>query len=125
MRAARPVLSALLALVLLAQTGWAAAHCLAMAAPAGHAVEICSPDGIRTIRVSDDGTALPETAPHAGDGFCAACPLSDAPALPAPPILAGPAWTVSDAAPYAGRAPAFRPPPRAPPYAQRAPPTFA
>lgn len=123
MRGARPVLSALLSLVLLVQTGWAAAHCLIVVARAGHAVEICSPDGVRTIRVAEDGSALPETPAQAGDGFCAACPAITVPTLPAAPGLSAPAWIAIAAALVP--AAILRPAARAPPYAPRAPPTFA
>ncbi|WP_376088500.1 YcnI family protein [Roseomonas sp. CCTCC AB2023176] len=122
MRAVRPVLTALFALVLLVQTGWAAAHCLAMAAPAGHLVEICSSDGTRVVRMTADGTVLPEAPPHAEPGFCAACPLLAAPALPTPPTLSEPAWTVAEVPVPIAAARGLRPAARAPPYAPRAPP---
>lgn len=124
MRRLRLALSALLALVLLTQSGLAAAHCLAMAAPAGHAVEICSPDGLRTVRVAEDGTALPD-APRMDEGFCAACPLLAAPALPAPPVAATPAPGVLAEVAVPAPAAVPHPPARAPPYAPRAPPAFA
>lgn len=122
----RTLLIRLLAAVLLLQSGVAVAHCLrGMATSDGLVVEICSPDGMRSIRLDANGEPVADQAPAAGSGFCPACHGLPAVDLPEPPRLASPAWlgtsvTWQDRAEHR-----LRPPARAPPYATRAPPVTA
>lgn len=125
---ARPArhLAIALALLLAAQWTVAFAHCLAplIAGAGGHAIEICTPDGLRSLVLGEDGQ--PDQPPAPGEsarhGVCplclgAAAPGAEGPALPAarihylltvPPRVAG-----------LPSAPARAPPqqPRAPPIA--------
>ncbi len=122
----RPFLIRFLAAVLLLQSGVAVAHCLrGMGAAEGMLVEICSPDGMRTLRLDAAGEPMADHAPAAGSGFCPACHGLPSVDLPEPPRLAGPAWlgTPITWAPAPGDG--WQPPARAPPYATRAPPVTA
>ncbi|MFC7475840.1 DUF2946 family protein [Dankookia sp. GCM10030260] len=116
-----PALRLLLTLLLSLQWGTAFAHCLAplAATAAGHAVEICSADGIRTLVIGEDGQPqAPEQ--HAHDS-CPLCPGSAAPGPAAP--AAGAAALRYFAAGLAPRAAGLPPSPaRAPPQQPRAPP---
>jgi len=94
-------------------------HARALAAFGGAvAVELCTPSGMRTVLVGEDGAPIERerAGPH--------CELCQAPAaiVPEASVANGPATApVADAAPP-GRAglPPF--PPRAPPQQPRAPP---
>jgi len=70
----RPLLIRLLAALLFMQSGVAAAHCLrGMSAGEGMLVEICSTDGMRTMRLDATGEPNPmEPASQAG-AFCPVC----------------------------------------------------
>ncbi|WP_426956660.1 DUF2946 family protein [Muricoccus radiodurans] len=116
MRATRPVLSFLVALLLAMQSAMAAAHCLSMAASPGGAV-ICTPEGLRHAPLPGE----PAGAEHAGDA-CFACPLLAPPVLPGPPQVSAPAWIGSVEPPSVRGAAVWLPPARAPPYAPRGPP---
>ncbi|WP_372618467.1 DUF2946 family protein [Falsiroseomonas sp.] len=118
----RPLLTALLATLLLLQWGTAFAHCLKLAAPAATlAVEICTTEGLRQV-------ALPlEEHGHdpghvAAAGLCPACQGPAAAALPAPPVtLAPPVLLAQSADPPRPSSPAPGPtPPRS--CQPRAPP---
>ncbi|MFC0407499.1 DUF2946 family protein [Roseomonas elaeocarpi] len=117
-RPARSTL-ALLALLLLVQWGGGLLpHLRAMAAEhVGHAsgqtVIICSPTGLRTIRLDDDGKPARPSPPLTAcctlcQGPMAGAELSPPPALPAPSVT-----LVSERGPgVAGQVLFFRPPPR-------------
>ena len=109
----------ILALVLCLQSGLAMAHCLRMAAPAGHQpfqVEICTADGIVLLDLAD-----PEDGPGTHDsqhaGFCLVCHALPDVALPAPAELPAPRVTlmampplpIHASAPLGARAPPYRP----------------
>lgn len=118
----RPLLIRLFAALLFIQSGAAAAHCLrGMAAGEGVLVEICSADGMRLMRL--DGETAPE--PGTGSGFCPVCHGPPSVALPAPPILATPAWADAPFVWNAHGADFPCPAARAPPYLTRAPPVIA
>lgn len=126
MSSLRSLLIRLLAAVLLLQSGVAVAHCLrGMGGSEGLVVEICSAEGMRTIRLDANGEPLADHAPAAEGGFCPACHGLPAVDLPAPPRLSSPAW-LGEAVNWA-MAPGdgWQPPARAPPYATRAPPVIA
>jgi hypothetical protein len=122
----RSLLIRLLAAVLLLQSGVAVAHCLrGMGAGEGMLVEICSTEGMRTIRLDANGEPAADHAPGGESGFCPACHGLPAVDLPAPPLLSTPAW-LGEAVSWA-MAPGdgWLPPARAPPYTTRAPPVIA
>lgn len=122
----RSLLIRLLAAVLLLQSGVAVAHCLrGMGAGDGLVVEICSPEGMRSIRLDANGEPMADHAPAAESGFCPACHALPALDLPEPPQVSTPAW-LGEAVTWA-MAPGdgWRPPARAPPYTTRAPPVTA
>ncbi|MGG5821145.1 hypothetical protein [Falsiroseomonas sp. HW251] len=119
----RPVLTSLLAALLLLQWGTAFAHCLQLGlklAPAeAFALEICTPDGIHRVVLEDEGgerKALPAAV-------CPACLGPAAFALPPPPVaLAAPVQLAQSADPPP--APPSSPRPAPTPHCQpRAPPT--
>jgi hypothetical protein len=113
-----PALRLLLVLLLSVQWGMAFAHCLAPLAAGGHAVEICTADGLRTVLLDADGQdGTPAPAQH---DSCPLCPGAAAPG-PAAPAVAAVAirYAVLVPPPVAGRPPA---PARAPPQQPRAPP---
>src|SRR3954468_12787591 len=116
-----PAIRVMLLLLLSMQWVTAFAHCLApLAAEAGgHAIEICTGEGMRSLVLGEDGQPQ-APAPHAHDS-CPLCPGSLAPAPQAPAGAALPArWSLAALAPRrAGLPPA---PPRAPPQQPRAPP---
>ncbi len=119
----RSLLIRLLAAVLLLQSGVAVAHCLrGMGAGDGLVVEICSADGLRSIRLDANGEPMADHAPAAESGFCPACHGLPAVDLPAPPLVSTPAWLGDSIAWAPSPIGTLRPPARAPPYATRAPP---
>lgn len=112
-----PLLTVVLALLLILQWGGAFAHCLA-ALGAGDGIEICTADGIRVLHLDAGGQPLsPDMAAHDS------CPLCPGGAAPVPPAPSLPALRVAYAplsVPLkAGMPPA---PARAPPQQPRAPP---
>jgi hypothetical protein len=112
-----PLLTAMLALLLMLQWGQAFAHCLA-ALGSGTGIEICTADGIRILHVDADGQpAGPAGAMH---DSCPVCPGGEAPAAPEPGL---PALRIAYApAPAPSRAGLPPAPARAPPQQPRAPP---
>ncbi|MBP0443250.1 DUF2946 family protein [Roseomonas sp. SSH11] len=120
MRPTRSLLARLLAVLLLMQwAGAALPHARAMAAMgSAMAVELCSPSGMRTILVDQNGQPVEK----AQDPSC--CDLCQGPAAIEADAPGAPAIRIAHAAPAhpAGRAglPPF--PPRAPPQQPRAPP---
>ena len=119
----RPFLIRLLAAVLLLQSGVAVAHCLrGMGGADGMLVEICSTDGMRTIRLDPHGEPVTEHAPGAEGGFCPICHGLPGMSLPEPFRLATPAWLGTSVTWQMAGAERVRPPARAPPYVTRAPP---
>ena len=122
----RPFLIQFFAALLFLQSGMAAAHCLrGMAVSEEMLVEICSADGMRTIRLDADGEPAPDAPPASASGFCPACHGLPDIILPEPPILAVPAWSGESTTWHAAGTPRLRAPGRAPPYAMRAPPLTA
>lgn len=119
----RPAFTRLLVLLLLLQWGTAFGHCLRLAAPSGGTLlmEICTPDGLRTIPLA---LKHEEHAPqdHATGMLCPVCSGAGGVALPPPPVaLVAPPLLVqavqprpSDT-PNPAPSPRFQPPPRAPP----------
>lgn len=115
------LLPRLIVAVLLLQTVMAPAHCLAHAAAAGFATEICSPDGTRILHLNADGDVVPDGT--ATQGFCAACHgLPSTPHL-ATPVLPTPAWTVAAVFWHAASADSLPPSARAPPFEPTGPPS--
>jgi len=112
-----PLLTAMLALLLMLQWGQAFAHCLgALGAASG--VEICTAEGIRVLHLDADGQ--PADPPRAMHDSCPVCPGGVAPASPGPQL---PALRIAYApAPYASREGMPPAPARAPPQQPRAPP---
>ncbi|MBL6453803.1 hypothetical protein JMJ55_00625 [Belnapia sp. T6] len=114
----RPLLTVVLALLLVLQWGGAFAHCLAALA-GSEGVVICSAEGgIRTLHLDAEGQpAAPAAAAHDS------CPVCPGGAAPAPPVPALPALRIAyappPAPPIAGMPPA---PACAPPQQPRAPP---
>jgi hypothetical protein len=112
-----PLLTAMLALLLLLQWGQSFAHCLAALGAAG-GIAICTAEGIRLVHVDAEGQ--PTDPPQAMHDSCPVCPGGVAPAPPAPQL---PALRIAYApAPYAGREGMPPAPARAPPQQPRAPP---
>lgn len=105
------------------QWATAFAHCLApLGLPTsgeGHAVEICSAEGIRTLVIGEDG--LPRSPAAPAHDSCPLCPGGAAPGPEAPAVAAIPVryFAADRTARVAGLPPA---PPRAPPQQPRAPP---
>jgi len=121
----RVLLIRLMALLLFWQSGVAVAHCLNGLTHGGDAIEICSLDGVKVIHLDDQGNPLPEQAPASNESnFCPVCHGLPAIDLPAPPILALPAWTGEAIAWHGAGAARLLPPVRAPPYSTRAPPSL-
>ncbi len=115
-----PVLSA----VLLLQTLLAPALCLAAAGGAGGlAIEICTAEGLLTVRQAADDAAGHEEAGHGG--ACLVCHALPQGAALAEPALPGPAWT--GVAVTAAAAESAAPPHgiRGPPSGPRAPPVLS
>lgn len=113
-----PLLTAMLALLLMLQWGQAFAQCLgALGAASG--IEICTAEGIRVLHVDADGQ--PTDPPQAMHDSCPVCPGGVAPASPGPQL---PALRIAYApAPYANHEGMPPAPARAPPQQPRAPPT--
>jgi hypothetical protein len=111
--------------ILLMQVAMAPAHCLAMAAtPTGLLAVLCSPAGVeRTVLVGPDGHAMPE--PDAGAGVCVVCTGLPQAVLPEPPAVPAFAWIGGGRTWHVAGAETLPPPARAPPFAPRAPPSFA
>ena len=108
------------------QSGVGVAHCLrGMAGAEGMVVEICSADGLRSIRLDAQGEPLADHAPEAEGGFCPVCHGLPGITLPEPQRLATPAWLGTTITWQAVAEPRLGPPARAPPYATRAPPVTA
>ena len=122
----RPFLIRLLAVVLLLQSGVAVAHCLrGMSAGDGMLVEICSTDGMRTIRLDSQGEPASDHSPESEGGFCPICHGLPGITLPEPPRLAMPAWLGATIIWQVAGTDRLGPPARAPPYTTRAPPITA
>jgi hypothetical protein len=122
----RSLLIRLLAAVLLLQSGVTVAHCLrGMGAGDALVVEICSPEGMRSIRLDANGEPIADHAPGAEGGFCPVCHSLPGVTLPEPPRLATPAWFGTSVIWAMAPTAQLRPPARAPPYATRAPPVTA
>lgn len=112
-----PLLTVVLALLLVMQWGGAFAHCIGALAGA-QSVEICTTDGIRTLHLDAEGQpAAPDAAAH---DSCPLCPGATA-ALPDGPRLSAARFAYAVAIPMrvAGMPMA---PARAPPQQPRAPP---
>ncbi|MFZ4411115.1 MAG: DUF2946 family protein [Paracraurococcus sp.] len=109
----------LLVLLLSVQWGSAFAHCLAPLGTGGHAVEICTADGIRTVVLGADGQ--PQAPAGQTHDSCPLCPGSAAPGPEAPTVAALPIrWIAAAQGPHAAGLPPC--PARAPPQQPRAPP---
>lgn len=118
-----PLLPVLAALLLL-QTVLAPALCLAAAGGSGGlAIEICTADGLLTLRQAAEDAAGHEEAGHGGT--CLVCHALPQGAALAQPALPGPAWI--GIAVTAGAAESAAPPHsiRGPPSGARAPPAFS
>lgn len=119
MESLRSILIRVFAALLFVQSGLAVAHCLPGMAPGeGVTVEICSAEGMRTIRLDAEGDR--EAGGEAA--FCPACHGLPNIALPAPSQLAGPAWSAAAMAWHGAGTARLAPPSRASPYDGRAPP---
>lgn len=120
----RALLIRAFAALLFIQSGVAAAHCLrGMSGGDGIAVEICTSEGMRMLRLNAAGD--PEEAPGEQAGVCAVCHGLPSITLPPPPLTVAPAW---EGVPLAWRmaGEALLPPPaRAPPYVPTGPPVTA
>ena len=113
----RPFLLRLLAAVLFLQSGVAVAHCLrGMASGGGATIEICSSEGLKSIRLDE------ERQPAETGGFCAACHALPEAASPPAPRVAALAWSTVATAGQGAGVPHIGPPTRAAPYHGRAPP---
>ena len=126
MASLRSLLIRLLAALLFLQSGVAAAHCLkGISAGEGVLIEICSTDGLRTIRVDATGEPAPEEPGNNGGAFCPVCHGLPAINLPEPALVAEPAWVPASIAWHAQGTELLRLPARASPYSTRAPPITA
>lgn len=113
----RPFLIRLLAVLFFVQSGVALAHCLRGMAPTGATlIEICSAEGMRSIRL-DEG----DTRGEAG-GFCPICQALPEVTVPVPPGVSSPAWLPGATVWHAAGMPRLAPPTRAAPYEGRGPP---
>ena len=122
MRRTPAPIARLLALVLLLQAVLAPALCIGQAQGHTLSVEICGPDGMRSMTVALDDEAPAETTQH---GFCAVCAGMPQGAEALTPIQIAPFWLPSNPAwPPASEA-TLPPPARAPPQQPRAPPAQA
>ncbi|MBS7792330.1 hypothetical protein KTR66_20225 [Roseococcus sp. SDR] len=107
----------LLAGLLLLQVVLAPTLCLGRGSASG-LMEICTAEGLKLIRMTEDGAGAPATP----EGFCPLChalpqtPIADAPLPPAP------LWMRQEAAWRAAGPPAPPPAIRGPPSGSRAPP---
>ena len=125
-----PTLRVVLALLLSLQWGTAFAHCLLplglaplAAGAAGHSIEICGAEGLRTLVIGEDGQpqGKPGSPASAAHDSCPPCPGSAAPGPEAPALAAG-AIRYFPAGPVARIAGLPPSPARAPPQQPRAPP---
>ena len=119
----RPILTRLLVLLLLLQWGSAFGHCLKLAAPNGvlH-MDICTPDGMRSIPLALDEHDQP-AMDHAMGMLCPVCTAMGGAGLPPPPTALLPPLLLAQAeAPNPPSTPSPAPPPRCQPQ-PRAPPT--
>lgn len=122
----RSLLIRLLAIVLLLQSGAAVGHCLrGMSLGEAMLIEICSTEGMRSIRLGAEGDPALEHGPGKEGGFCPVCHGLPGITLPEPPEASTPAWLSTHAVWHAHAAERLRPPTRAPPYSPRAPPVTA
>ncbi len=113
----------LLALVLLLQAVLAPALCIGQAQGHTLTMEICGPNGLRSMSVALDGEAPAEGNQH--HGFCAVCAGMPQGAEALTPIQIAPFWLPANPGwPAAGQA-ALPQQPRAPPQQPRAPPAQA
>jgi hypothetical protein len=122
----RPAFTRLLVLLLLMQWGTAFGHCLKLAAPAGGGVlhmDICTPDGLRSISLALEQEDAPKQD-HAAGMICPLCGGIGGAALPPPPVALLPSLLLVQSAPAlppstpnAAPAPRRQPPPMAPPIA--------
>jgi hypothetical protein len=119
-RSARHLLRLLALLLLMQWGGWPLPHLGGMAL-AGDVTVICSPDGMREVRIGPDGK--PIDPPHPSTGCCLMCqgPLAGAdllppPRLPPPRVVAAPDRAMVEMA----RQLSFHPPPST--HRSRAPP---
>ncbi len=113
----------ILALVLLFQAALAPALCLGRAQ--GHAItmEICGPEGMRSMPLALDDQAPAQ--PGEAHGFCAVCAAMPQGAQALTPALPAPSW-LAIVITWPGSNPAALPPQaRAPPQQPRAPPALA
>lgn len=118
----RPALVRLLVLLLLVQWGTAFGHCLKLTTPGGVLrMDICTPDGIRSIDLALDEHEQP-AAEHAMGMICPVCAGIGGGAPPPPPVALVPPVLLTQAeAPSPPSTPSPAPPPRGPPQ-PRAPP---
>ena len=114
------------ALVLCLQSSLAMAHCLRLAAPAGHQpfmVDLCTVDGVIQVDMSDPADA-PENHAAQHGGFCLSCHALPQVLLPAPIDLPAPRIAfLREVAPPAPPVPALGA--RAPPYRPTGPPSLS
>ncbi|MBR0645530.1 DUF2946 family protein [Plastoroseomonas hellenica] len=129
MTSLRARIAKLVAILLILQAMVAPSLCLAhaaamLAASNGHSVEICGPEGLRSIQVTEDGQKQsPDLA--AQGGFCLACHALPQALTPPEPMLAQPGWVmVAIAAPVRSLA-SLRPAIRGPPLGAQAPPQLS
>jgi hypothetical protein len=129
MTALRARIAKLVAVLLLVQAFVAPSLCLAhaaamLAAAQGHSIEICGPDGIRSLQVQGDAEK-PAPDLMAQGGFCIACQAVSQALTPPEPLLAPPVSVAAlSAAPvraFAGAHPAIR----GPPLGAQAPPQLS
>lgn len=117
----RPFLIHLFAAVLMLQSGVALAHCLrGMSAGEGMLVEICSSEGIRSIRLDD---SAPGHIPGNEASFCPICHGLPGILLPEPPLAAFPAWFDARSAWHSRAVESIGSLADGPPYSTRGPPS--
>ncbi|HEY4250793.1 MAG TPA: DUF2946 family protein [Roseomonas sp.] len=125
----RARIAKIFAVLLLAQAMVAPALCLAhaaamLAASNGHSIEICGPDGLRSIQVDDNNQPqAPDLAMQGG--FCVACHALPQGLTPPAPVLAMPGWVLVAVAAPVRSLTAVPPPIRGPPLGAQAPPQLS
>jgi len=113
----------ILALVLLFQAALAPALCIGRAQAHPITMEICGPEGMRSMPLVLDDQAPAQ--PGEAHGFCAVCAAMPQAAQALTPALPAPAWLAISIT-WPGPGPAALPPQaRAPPQQPRAPPAQA